>query len=108
MPLLTIYTGKDTQEVTVARSANLRQSLLDAGLSPYVWLTRQMNCRGRGLCATCGVWIAEAPEPTHWHDRAARAFGYPRLSCQIVIEDDMTVSLIPEKIVWGGRGRRER
>lgn len=102
---LTIHTGQDTKTITVAEGANLRQSLLDAGLSPYVRLTRRANCGGRGICATCGVWVDEPPDPTHWHDRAAHAFGYPRLSCQISVTKDMTVYLIPEKWIWGGRNR---
>ena len=103
MPTLTIYTGAETITLQVEPGANLRQTLLDNGLTPYVTLTRRANCGGRGICATCGVWIDAPPKPTHWHDKAAHTFGYPRLSCQIVVEQDMTVRLIPEKWIWGGR-----
>jgi hypothetical protein len=34
---LTVHTGAETHELVVAVGANLRQTLLDAGLSPYVW-----------------------------------------------------------------------
>lgn len=103
MPLLTVHLGDDTTQLTVAPGSNLRQVLLEAGLTPYAWLTRQLNCGGRGLCATCGVWIEDAPAPTHWHDRLAEQFRYPRLSCQITVERDMVVYLIPEKRIWGKR-----
>jgi ferredoxin len=84
--------------------ANLRRVLLEAGISPYTRLTRQVNCGGRGLCATCGVWILNGePEPVHWHDVLASRFGYPRLSCQISIEGPMTIHLVTDKRIWGRR-----
>ena len=89
-------------DLEVEPGANLRRSLLDAGLSPYVALTESANCGGRGLCATCGVWLRPAPPPTHWHDRMAAAWGYPRLSCQIIVAGDLEVE-IPSKVVWGRR-----
>ncbi|MEO0473509.1 MAG: (2Fe-2S)-binding protein, partial [Bacteroidota bacterium] len=55
-----------------------------------------------GICATCGVWIHEHIQPTHWHDKAADRFGYPRLSCQIRIVEDLTIELV-DKIIWGKR-----
>jgi hypothetical protein len=45
----------------------------------------------------------KAPPPTHWHDRLAARFGYPRLSCQIRVTRPLTVRLLPEKIIWGQR-----
>jgi ferredoxin len=103
---LTVHTGAETHELVVAVGANLRQTLLDAGLSPYAALTRRANCGGRGVCATCGVWLDDGPTPGHWHDRLAERFGYPRLSCQVTVEQDMVVWLLPEKRIWGGRHQR--
>lgn len=40
------------------------------------------------------------PEPTHWHDAAVVRFGYPRLSCQIPVEEPLTVRLL-DRHVWG-------
>jgi ferredoxin len=80
--------------------------LLDHGLSPYAPLTQHLNCGGRGLCATCGVrFEGEAPPPTHWHDRLAARYGYPRLSCQIAVTRDLDVRLLPDKTIWGARHR---
>lgn len=88
----------------VPQGANLRQALLDACLTPYAPLTQKLNCGGNGLCATCGVWLEEGePEPTHWHDRIGQHFGYPRLSCQITVQADMTVRLVTDKVIWGAR-----
>jgi ferredoxin len=89
--------------IRVEHGANLRRALLAAGISPYTRLTKRANCGGRGLCATCGVWLAGGePMPVHWHDRAAKAFGYPRLSCQITVTQDLMVRQV-SKWIWGGR-----
>ena len=104
-PLVTLTVWQDDQKQTlpVPLGANLRQTLLDAGISPYTRLTRRANCGGRGLCATCGVWIKEVPAPQHWHDKLAHQFGYPRLSCQVTIDRDLTVYLVTDKWIWGSR-----
>lgn len=103
MPMLTIIL-LDGESITfeVGKGDNLRYAMLHAGISPYATLTQTFNCGGRGLCATCGVWIEDAPLPTHWHDQLAAMFRYPRLSCQIRVEQDMTVRLV-DKWVWGSR-----
>ena len=101
--------GLDT-ELTVTVGTVLRDALLDADISPHGRYARRLNCGGRGLCATCGVrFNTEDPEITHWHDDMAERFGYPRLSCQIRVTEPMTVLLLPDKRVWGGRksGGRE-
>jgi ferredoxin len=90
-------------EVRAEAGAVLRDVLLDAGHSPHSRYA-VTNCGGRGICATCGVRLADPPDPAHWHDDLADRFGYPRLSCQIRVRDGMSVT-IPEKRVWGGRER---
>ena len=104
---LTVLDGDDRTTLAVESGANLRDALLDAGLSPYAPATRRLNCGGRGLCATCGVRIREGPPPDHWHDRLAERFGYPRLSCQVTVDEAMTVELV-EKVVWGSRKRADQ
>jgi ferredoxin len=85
------------------RGSTLRDVLVEHGFSPYTRLTERVNCGGRGLCATCGVRLREGPTPDHWHDRLADRFGYPRLSCQVTVEEGMVVELDEEKLVWGRR-----
>ncbi|WP_253737581.1 2Fe-2S iron-sulfur cluster-binding protein [Halohasta salina] len=97
-----VVDGDDETELVVERGRVLRDVLLEAGVSPYSRLTKRANCGGRGLCATCGVRIADGVEPDHWHDKLAERFGYPRLSCQIEVEQDLRVALV-EKVVWGRR-----
>lgn len=114
MPKLRIlHHVNDTETETVlevAAGANLRRVLLENDLSPYVRLTQVANCGGRGICATCGVWIELGePAPTHWHDTLASRFGYPRLSCQVTLAADMTIRILDDKVIWGGRdGSRAR
>ncbi|WP_348610022.1 2Fe-2S iron-sulfur cluster-binding protein [Halobaculum rarum] len=102
--------GDDEVTLHVEHGARLRDALLaadrddaDLDLSPYATATERINCGGRGLCATCGVRVIDGPEASHWHDRLAERFGYARLSCQIVVSEPMTVELLTEKRVWGGR-----
>lgn len=106
---VTVQIGSQKRVLRVARGANLRRALLDAGLSPYGPLPRRVNCGGRGLCATCGVWIEEEePPPHHWHDQLAARFGYPRLSCQIAVDRDLSIRLLTDKLLWGPRDPNRR
>ncbi|WP_082682088.1 2Fe-2S iron-sulfur cluster-binding protein [Haloferax profundi] len=99
-----VRTDDGVVDLDVERGRILRDVLLDAGLSPYTSLTERANCGGRGLCATCGVRVVEGEtSPTHWHDRLAARFGYPRLSCQILVEGPMGVDLVEDKRIWGRR-----
>ncbi len=99
---LRVRIDEQVQDLEVEKGANLRKTLLAKGLSPYTRFTRRLNCGGRGICATCGVWILEnAPSPRHWHDRLAQRFGYARLSCQIDIQQDMEIALDTKKWIWG-------
>ena len=125
--VIVLHDGTRT-EITVRNGTILRDALRNHGFSPYGRLSETLNCGGRGLCATCGVRVRvhdnqqkntsdtqsppdvsglthpdSGPSPNHWHDRLAVRFGYPRLSCQITINEPLTVQLLPEKLLWGGR-----
>ena len=103
---LRVWDGRRWHELKVPRGATLRDALLEHGLSPYAPAAQRLNCGGRGLCATCGVRLqADGPAPRHWHDRLADRFGYPRLSCQITVDRDLTIHLLPDKRFWGRRIR---
>jgi len=102
MLTLIVLIDDETRTLHAAHGANLRQTLLDAGISPYGSISKRLNCGGKGICATCGVLIADdnEPQPTHWHDKLAKRFGYPRLSCQIVIDRPLTIRIITDKRMW--------
>ncbi len=106
---ITLLIDDETRTLDVPDGANLRRTLLEAGLSPYTAITRVTNCGGRGICATCGVvFEAGEPEPENWHDKLAARFGYPRLSCQITVRADMTVRILTDKLIWGRRDPSRR
>lgn len=106
MHILTLKVDEKIDSFEVSSGSNLREVLVKLGYSPYTSLTRRFNCGGRGLCATCGVWLEDHIEPSHWHDRVAYLFGYPRLSCQITIHQDTTIRLVTDKWIWGRRDAR--
>lgn len=102
-----VYDGTQWHQLEVKDGVVLRDALLSHNLSPYTALTELVNCGGRGLCATCGVRLAEGVPASHWHDRAANRFGYPRLSCQIRVRKPLTVYLDTDKWIWGQRRTNE-
>lgn len=109
MPKVKVEKGTERHTFTVETGANLRESLLEQGLSPYGKISRQVNCGGRGWCATCGIWPLDGVHhPRHWHDKWAKAYGYPRLSCQITVEQDMHIRLDTGKTMWGKRHKKAR
>ncbi|QLG50997.1 2Fe-2S iron-sulfur cluster-binding protein [Natrinema halophilum] len=77
---------------------NLRQTLLDAGLTPHNGAAQYTNCHGNGICGTCAVEIVrgDVSDPS---DKERRRLKLPphspdsglRLSCQLPIEDDLVV-----------------
>ncbi len=97
---VTVRSDDGEETIAVERGRILRDALLEHGFPVYGTLSRHANCGGRGLCATCTVEVDPAPDPTHWHDAAAVRFGYPRLSCQIAVEEPLTVRLL-DKYIWG-------
>lgn len=101
---VTVRMGDAEHALAVERGTILRDALLDAGFEVYAPAAKLANCGGRGLCATCGVRVSTAdgapPAADHWHDSLAARYGYPRLSCQLSVDQPLTVELI-EKRYWG-------
>lgn len=85
---------------------NLRQALLDAGLTPHNGKAHYTNCRGNGICGTCAVEIVEGEgaAPT---EKELRRLKLPphnpdsglRLACQLPVADDLVVRKHPG--YWG-------
>ena len=101
--------GDETHTIYAKKGSTLREVLIDAGFSPYTRYTQNKNCGGNGICATCGVWlVGDSHQPTHWHDKIALKHGYPRLSCQIRLQEDLVVEAVEGKALWGLREMRER
>jgi len=107
VPVTVVEAGTETT-VELEHGRVLRDALLERGFGVYGTVSRRLNCGGRGLCGTCGVAVDPPPPPSHPHDRAARRFGYPRLSCCLTVKEPITVELL-DKHVWGQilPGRRD-
>ena len=56
MITITVWVDETKHEIEADQGENLRKVLLRHDFSPYTRITSTLNCGGRGLCATCGVW----------------------------------------------------
>jgi ferredoxin len=79
---------------------NVRQYLVDNGINVYQSLTRWTNCKGKQLCGTCIVNVADGIPNTNWKsmDEASTLRSNPdsyRLSCVTFAHGDITVETFP-------------
>jgi ferredoxin len=89
MPTLTI----DDRAVTAERGTRLVHAIRAAGVEIG------HRCGGKARCTTCRVAVHEGGSEAMTraeYDRleAAGLLGQVRLSCQLVVEDDMTVEVL--------------
>ncbi|GFH43694.1 hypothetical protein CTEN210_00167 [Chaetoceros tenuissimus] len=80
--------------------ANIRQTLVDNGINVYQSVTRWTNCKGKQLCGTCIVNIAEGSVNTNRKsmDEGSTLRENPdsyRLSCVTFAYGDVTVETFP-------------
>lgn len=97
MPKITID-GLD-KVVTVPSGANLRESLMDAGVTLYPFVFALLNCRGKGLCGTCRVKPVDGADnlSPRTQAEAKKLARRPdlRLACQCVVRGDCTIQTLP-------------
>jgi len=79
---------------------NVRQYLVDNDINVYQSLTRWTNCKGKQLCGTCIVNVADGLPNTNWKsmDEASTLRSNPdsyRLSCVTFAHGDVTVETYP-------------
>ena len=72
---------KSPRIFSVAKGKTLREALLENEATPYRGNSKQLNCKGFGICGTCKVEIKE--EGQFW----------TRRSCQIQCFEDIEVRL---------------
>ncbi len=72
--------------------SNLRQILLQHGISVHNDAARVINCRGLGTCGTCAVLVEGDVSAPNWRDRARRSLPPHspsrnlRLACQTQVQ----------------------
>ncbi len=101
--MATIFCENINRKIQVPENgANLRATLLTEGVRVYKWPRnyRPFNCGGNGLCCTCAVEIVAGDDhlsPVNGKERAQlkMAAGVRRLSCQCVVEGDVTIRIRP-------------
>ena len=81
----------------------LRDVLLDAKIDVYSMKGKMTNCGGGGTCGTCVVGV-DVPDDDGWEPRpgfeSKRLKSWPancRLSCNMIVEGDATITIKPDK-----------
>lgn len=102
---ITVIQNKGSPEEQLIRlrapvGVNVRQYLVDNGINVYQSVTRWTNCKGKQLCGTCIVNIADGLPNTNWKsmDEASTLRSNPdsyRLSCVTFAHGDVTVETYP-------------
>jgi len=113
MPIVTfIDRNKKKTEIEVPKGANLRKEALKASIPIYPWIHKFLHCPGLAQCGSCRVLITKGMENASEMGVAERArfmmsmarIGYEetmRLSCQTLVEGDMTVEIQPPLNLYG-------
>lgn len=93
--------------IEVDPSKNLRDELLQAGLSPYNGSSEYLNCRGFGSCGTCALEVKGKLSPKTRMEKWRLNFpphkaDYGlRLACQVKAQSDL--SLKKHNGFWGSQ-----
>ncbi|MER3417309.1 MAG: ferredoxin [Gemmataceae bacterium] len=103
----------EKKEIEVPVGANLREEALRAGIPLYRGIHRLVNCRGKGLCGTCRVYVRKGMEhlsPKRLLERIRLAMmpfaniGHEnevRLACQCQVLGDCEIVTRPRKDLYG-------
>ena len=102
---ITVVQNKGSKDETIRtieanRGCNMRQILTDNGINVYQSVTRWTNCKGKQLCGTCIVNVANGGGSTNRKslDEASTLRENPesyRLSCVSFAYGDVTVETFP-------------
>ena len=89
-----------TKVIVAKEGANIRQTLVDEGINVYQSVTRWANCKGKQLCGTCIINVADGAANTNRKsmDEESTLRENPdtyRLSCVTFAYDDVTVETFP-------------
>jgi ferredoxin len=102
---ITVIQNKGSPEEKLIRlrapaGVNVRQYLVDNGINVYQSVSRWTNCKGKQLCGTCIINVADGLPNTNWKsmDEASTLRSNPdsyRLSCVTFAHGDVTVETFP-------------
>ena len=102
---ITVIQNKGSSQEKLLRfrapsGTNVRQFLVDNGINVYQSVTRWTNCKGKQLCGTCIINVADGLPNTNWKsmDEASTLRSNPdsyRLSCVTFAHGDVTVETYP-------------
>ena len=92
--------NQSIRTIEARAGCNVRQVLTDNGINVYQSVTRWTNCKGKQLCGTCIVNVADGGGGTNRKslDEASTLRENPdsyRLSCVTFAYDDVTVETFP-------------
>ena len=95
--MLEVTFEKQKRTLNMEPGANLREAAIAAKLGVYAHIFKLLNCRGRGLCASCRVEIVSG-QVTERNEvenknlaKALKKNPNLRLACQISVEDNLVV-----------------
>ncbi|MCS6813198.1 MAG: (2Fe-2S)-binding protein [Cyanobacteria bacterium] len=86
------------QVISCPLGANLRQVLLQHGVSVHNGGAQVINCRGLGTCGTCAVQVEGDVSAPNWRDRTRRSLPPHsphrnlRLACQTKVLGSVQVT----------------
>ncbi|MBI4430432.1 MAG: (2Fe-2S)-binding protein [Candidatus Omnitrophica bacterium] len=103
---------REKKVIEVKEGENLREAALNAGIEIYRGIHNLLNCRGKGLCATCRVLIKndtiKNASPKGIFEKLRLAFSWVaigeedmRLSCKVRVKGDVDVYTQPELNLYG-------
>ncbi len=95
--MLEVTFEKQKRTLKMEPGANLREAAIAAKLGVYAHIFKLLNCRGRGLCASCRVEIVSG-QVTERNEvenknlaKALKKNPNLRLACQITVENNLVV-----------------
>ena len=95
--MLEINFENHNRTLKVEPGTNLREAAIAGKLGIYAHIFKLLNCRGRGMCASCRVEIVsgQVPERNEAENKnlsgALKKNPNLRLACQISVEDNLVV-----------------
>ena len=103
---------REKKVIEVKDGENLRVACLSAGIEIYRGMHKHLNCRGKGLCATCRVLIKNGTMKNvslkGIIEKIRLALSWVaigeedmRLSCKVKVQGDIDVYTQPEINLYG-------